>query len=69
MSCDAGHRHGSDQALLRLWHRPEATDPIRPLAWESLHAMSVALKIQKKKKKKKKISCLRLFDIPFKENT
>ena len=34
MSCGVGHRHGSDLALLWLWHRLVATVPIRPLAWE-----------------------------------
>uniref|UniRef100_A0A8D0Z604 Glycine cleavage system H protein n=1 Tax=Sus scrofa TaxID=9823 RepID=A0A8D0Z604_PIG len=32
MSCGVGCRHGSDPALLWLWHRPVATAPIRPLA-------------------------------------
>ena len=27
-----------DLALLWLWHRPAATAPIRPLAWEPPHA-------------------------------
>ena len=43
---------GLDLAL--LWHRPAATVPIRPLAWEPLYAADVALKRQKKKKKKEK---------------
>ena len=47
-----GRRHGLDPALLWLWHRPVATAPIRPLAWESLYATSVALNRSKKKKKK-----------------
>ena len=33
-----------DPALLWLWHRPAATVPIRPLAWESPYAMGAALK-------------------------
>ena len=44
MSCDVGHRCGSDLALLWLWYRPAATAPIRPLAWEPPYAMSVAPK-------------------------
>ena len=44
MSCGVGHRRGSDPTLLWLWRRPEATAPIRPLAWEA------ALEKTKKKK-------------------
>ena len=40
-----------DPALLWLWHRPEATAPIGPLAWEPPYAMGVALKRQKTEKK------------------
>ena len=35
--------------LALLWHRPAATAPIRPLAWEPPYAMGVALKKIKKK--------------------
>ena len=35
------------QTWLRLWHRPAATAPIRPLAWESPCAAGAALKIKK----------------------
>ena len=35
--------HGSDPLLLWLGHRPEATAPIRPLAWEPPYAMSAVL--------------------------
>ena len=49
MSCDVGHRFGSDLALLWLWRRLAATAPIRPLAWEAPHAANASLKIQKKK--------------------
>ena len=52
MSCGAGHRCGSDLALLWLWHRPAATALIRPLAWEPPYAMGVDLKRQNKKQKK-----------------
>ena len=40
--------------MLWLWHRPAATAPVRPLAWEVPYAMGAALKRLKKKKKKKK---------------
>ena len=52
MSCGVGCRCGSYLALLWLWHRPAATAPIEPLAWEPPHAMGVALERQKEKKKK-----------------
>ena len=45
MSCGLGHRHGSDVALLWLWHRPAATAPIWPLAWECPYAMGITPKI------------------------
>ena len=57
MSCGVGRRGGSDPALLWLWCRPEATTPIRPLAWEPPYATGVApekAKRQKKRKKKRK---------------
>ena len=50
MSCGVGHRRGLDPALLWLWRRPAATAPIRPLAWEPLHAAGAALGKKKKKK-------------------
>ena len=43
MSCDVGHRCGSDPALPWLWHRPAATAPIRPLAWEPPYAAGATL--------------------------
>ena len=46
---------GSDPALLWLWHRPAATEPIWPPAWESSCGMGAApkpCKILKKLKKK-----------------
>ena len=49
-----GHRHGSDLALLCLWHRPVATTLIRPLAWETPSAEGAALKGQKQTNKKTK---------------
>ena len=54
MSCGAGCRHGWDPALLWLWHRPVATAPIGPLAWEPPHAAEGAQEMAKKDKKKKK---------------
>ena len=53
MSCGVGCRHSSDPALLWLWHRPVATAPIRPLAWEPLYATSAALEKTKKKEREK----------------
>ena len=53
VSCGIDRRCGLDLALLWLWHRPAATAPIRPLAWEPPYAMGAALKIQKRQKKKK----------------
>ena len=54
MSGGVGHRHGSDLALLWLWHRPVATALIRPLAWEPPCATGAALKKDRKDQKKKK---------------
>ena len=51
VSCGAGHRHGSDPALLWLWCCRAAATPIGPLAWELPYVMGVALKRQTKKKK------------------
>ena len=50
MSCGVRCRHGSDLALLCLWHRPAATALILPLAWEFPYATGAALKRQKIKK-------------------
>ena len=49
MSCGVGCRCGLDPVLLGLWHRLEATAPIRPLAWEPPYATGAALKIKRKK--------------------
>ena len=54
MSCGVGRRCGSDVALLWLWHRPAATAPIRPLAWEPPYTAGMALEKTKKKKEKRK---------------
>ena len=50
MTCGVGCRCSSDPELLWLWRRLGAIALIRPLAWECLYAVSVALKSQKKKK-------------------
>ena len=47
MSCSVGHRCDLDLVWLLLWHRPVATAPIRPLAWEIPYATGAALKINK----------------------
>ena len=39
-----------DPALLWLWHRPAATVPSGPLAWELPYAADAALKSKKKRK-------------------
>ena len=49
-----GVGHSLDPALLWLWHKPSATAPIGPLAWEPPYAIGVALK----KKIFKKFFCL-----------
>ena len=54
MSCGVGSRRGSDPELLWLWHKPVATAPIRPLAWEPPYATGAALKKKDKRQKKKK---------------
>ena len=57
MSCGVGGRWGSDLALLWLWHRPAATAPILPLAWELPYAMGLPLKKKKRKERKKERLC------------
>ena len=58
MSCGVGCRHGLDPALLRLWHRPAATTPIGPLAWEPPCAAETALETAERPKKKK--NCIKI---------
>ena len=53
MSCGVGHGCGLDPTLLWLWHRPVATAPIRPLAWEVPYATGTALERTERQKKKK----------------
>ena len=52
MSCGVGHRHGSDLALLCLWHRLEAAALTGPLARELPYASGAALKKGKKQTKR-----------------
>ena len=54
-SCGAGHRYGSDMVLLWLWHRPAATAPIQPLAWEFSYAVGVTLKSKAKQTNKNRV--------------
>ncbi len=49
MSYGVSRRCNSDPALVWLWHRPAAASLIRPLAWETPYAASVALGKKKKK--------------------
>ena len=48
-SCVVSLRCSSDPVWLWLWHRPAATTPIQPLAWELPCAAFVALKRKRKK--------------------
>ena len=54
MSCDVGHRRGSDLVLLWLWYGPTTTVPIRPPAWKPPRTAGEALKRQNTKRKEKK---------------
>ena len=54
MSHGVGCRRGSGPKLLWLWHRPAATAPIRPLAWELPYAARAALEKAKRQKTKNK---------------
>ena len=58
VSCGVVHRSDLDLTLLWLWHRPVATAPVGPLAWEPPYAMGMALKRQKDKKE---IKCSLLY--------
>ena len=53
MSCDVGHRHGSDPLLLWLGWRLADAALVRSLVWEFPYALCVALKTHTQKKKKK----------------
>ena len=50
--CGIGGRHDLDAVLLRLWCKPAATAPIRPLAWEPPYAAGAAQEIAKRQKQK-----------------
>ena len=54
MSCDVGHKRGSDPALLWLWRRPMAMAPIPPLAWEPPYAAVMSLEKAKRQPPQKK---------------
>jgi len=54
MSYGVGRRRSSDLVLLWLWCRPVARAPTRPLAWEPLYAVGVALKSKITKTKQNK---------------
>ena len=56
VSCGVGRRRSSDPELQRLWCRPAATAPIKPLAWEPSCTVGAAL--QKTRKKKKSVALL-----------
>ena len=50
LSCGVGCRCGLDPTLLWLWHRPVATAPIQPLAWEPPYATGSGPRKDKKLK-------------------
>ena len=66
MSCGVSRRHGSDLALLSIWHRPVATALIT-LAWKPPYAAGAALEKAKRQKKKKKKETLRFYVFKRKE--
>ena len=55
MSCGVGHRCSSD-LVGWLWHRPAATAPTGPLAWEPPYARCGPKKKKKTKDKKKNLN-------------
>ena len=57
MSCGVGHRHGSDLALMWLWHMPAAVAPIS-LGTSICHGCGPKKTKKKKKKIKERISKL-----------
>ena len=66
MRCGIGHRHGSDPALLWLWHRQVAIAPIRPLAWEPPYAAGADLEKTKQTNKNSHTTlCEHIFSFPW----
>ena len=67
VSCDVGHRGGSDPTLLWLWCRPAVAATIQPLAWELPCATSAALKSKKKEEEEEEETHAYAYDIctPF----
>ena len=60
MNCSVGHRRGLD--LARLWYRPAAVAPVRPLAWKLPYAVGTALKRQKINKNKNEACMLFVYN-------
>ena len=58
MSYGVAHRCGSALELPRLWSRPVAVAPSRPLAWKPQYAMGAA---QRKKKNENNEATSRFF--------
>ena len=59
VSYGVDRRRGSDLALLWLWQRLAAAAPIRPLGWELLCAVGVALKRNKQTNKQKTVKTVK----------
>ena len=66
MSCGVGQSLSLDLVLLWLWHRPAATAPIRPLAWEPPYAAGTAQEKAKRPKKRIKVQMFFYTWIPIK---
>ena len=67
MSCGAGRRHGSDPALLWLWHRLAAIALSGPLAWEPPYAITAVPKNKNENKQTKKQKFVLMSVIPLKK--
>ena len=65
VTCGVGCRCGSDLAWLWLWHRPVATAPIGPLAWEPPYAVGVTQENGKKTKKRKEKKIMDMYLLLF----
>ena len=57
VSYGVGLRCSSDPTFQWLWHRPAATAPILPLAWELPYARGAALKKKEKEEEAQYIGC------------